>query len=96
MINTQMSKLPYGIIVGGQLDISYSKIEKLPDKLTIGTDLLLNNNIDKLPSNLKLGGRIYKSIHSTKDIEVNVCNKLYSGYYKDDQFVYCDGKLIFV
>ena len=45
---------------------------------------------------MKLGGRIYKAIHSTKDIEINVCHTLYFGYYKDGQFVYSDGKLIFV
>jgi hypothetical protein len=52
--------LPDNLTVGGNLDLSYTKIKSLPDNLTVGRDLYLSDTpITSLPDNLKVGEYLY-------------------------------------
>lgn len=60
--NYDVNRLPNGLSVNGDLDVSYTSIIKLPDNLTIKGKLIAKDtNINLLPKNLKVGGSIILS-----------------------------------
>ena len=57
--NSQITKLPDNLQVGGYLDLEKSQITELPNNLTVGRYLDLDNTqITELPDNLKVGGSL--------------------------------------
>ena len=51
-----------GLSVGGDLDLSFSRIQSLPEGLSVGGDLYLSNSqIQSLPEGLSVGGSLYLS-----------------------------------
>ena len=60
LVGTNITSLPAGLKVGGDLDLYGTKITSLPDGLKVGRDLKLSGtNITSLPDGLKVGGTIH-------------------------------------
>lgn len=59
---TEVTKLPWkkGLVVKDDLNLSGTKITKLPDNLKVGGNLYLSKNQKILiPNSVKIGGKIY-------------------------------------
>jgi hypothetical protein len=55
-----ITSLPEGLNVDGDLDLSYSKMKSLPEGLEVVDNLFLHHSkIKSLPKGLKVGGSLY-------------------------------------
>lgn len=76
--HTKISMLPDNLEIG-DLDLSFTQIEKLPEKLNVNGDLNLSGlKLVELPSDLRVTGRIYLTGSEIKVIPANVefCDSL--------------------
>lgn len=84
----ELTHLPAGLKVGGNLYLSFSKITQLPTGLEVGGNLKLHNTpITQLPEGLKVGGNL--DLHFTKI--THLPKDLYVGgqvkpYYLDEEY----------
>lgn len=62
LYGTQITELPEGLTVGGDLGLGNTPITKLPEGLTVRGDLdISNTQITELPEGLTVGGSLYLS-----------------------------------
>ena len=67
--NSNLTKLPNGLIVGGSLDLDHSQIASLPDDLIVKYDLYLTTSkVRNFPRGLIVGGNLYVSKSMEKKI----------------------------
>ena len=70
LVETDITELPSNLThVGGTLFLMGSTIQKLPDNLTIGVDLLLNRTaITELPRGLVIGRSLGSEEHTSEPV----------------------------
>jgi hypothetical protein len=69
-----ITKLPKILEVTEQLDLSYSTVTELPEKLIVGDDLYLYDcrDLKSLPDNLYVGGTLYMQRTSIKEFPIGM------------------------
>jgi hypothetical protein len=69
-----ITKLPKNLEVTEQLDLSYSTVTELPEKLIVGDDLLLYDckDLKSLPDNLYVGGALHMQRTGIKEFPIGM------------------------
>ena len=69
-----ITKLPKILEVTEQLDLSYSTVTELPEKLIVGDDLYLYDcrDLKSLPDNLYVGGALYMQRTGIKEFPIGM------------------------